>query len=184
MYTDISGEFPILITLIVVGAIVGGGSQYLANTFNGTEGSDRWEGVIGASVGGAIALPAFLYSGGTVYALAITSGVLNGTINEIERSIKYNTDFSIGSAAYDSTIYSVLNMIPFVSTSVGASIESLIIDTAGFYYADKYKDNFFNGLQRLDNDIRSAVRKSTFDIYDGFVRSVTGGNGSILPTLP
>jgi hypothetical protein len=83
MYVDISGEFPILITLIVTGLIVGGGSQYLANSLNGKVGSDRWEGVIGASVGGAIALPAFLYTGGTVYTLALASGIVNGIINEL-----------------------------------------------------------------------------------------------------
>jgi hypothetical protein len=173
-----------LITLIVVGAIVGGGSQYLANALNGKEGSERWEGVIGASVGGAVALPAFLYSGGTVYALAITSGIVNGLINEVERSIRYGTDFSIGSAAYDSAIYSGLNMIPFVPTITGAALESFIIDTAGFYYADKYKEDFFNGLQQFDNDVRSTVRKSTLEIYDRFVRIVTGGNGSIMPIVP
>jgi hypothetical protein len=184
MYSDISGEFPVLITLIVVGAIVGGGSQYLANALNGKEGSERWEGVIGATVGGAIALPAFLYSGGTVYALAITSGVVNGVINEVERSIRYGTEFSIGSAAYDAAIYSGLNMIPFVPTIAGAALESLIIDTAGFYYADKYKEDFFNGLQQFDNDVRSFARKSTLEIYDSFIRSVTDGNGSIMPVLP
>ena len=184
MYSDISGEFPILITLIIVGAVVGGGSQYIANCMNGKEGKDRWEGVLGASVGGAIALPAFLYSGPTAFMLAISSGVVNGVINEAERSIKYNTDFSIGSAAYDATIYSILNLIPFVKGPVGAVAETLLIDTAGFYFADKYKNDFFDGLNRFDNDVRSENRKTPLQIYEEFIRSVTGGNGSIIPQLP
>ena len=185
MYVDISGEFPILITLIVTGLIVGGGSQYLANSLNGKVGSDRWEGVIGASVGGAIALPAFLYTGGTVYTLALTSGIVNGIINEIERSIRYETNFSIGSAAYDATIYSILNMIPFVRTVVGATIESFIIDTAGFYYADKYKDDFFSLKQQFFKDVKSEVRSLALEVYESFMRNVvTTFDNIILPIFP
>jgi len=150
MYLDPSGEFPILITLIIVGAVIGGSSQYFANLIAGKEGIDRWEGVIGATVGGAIALPSFLYSGTTLLLLAITSGVINGAINEIERSIKYDERFSLGSATYDAVIYSALNLIPFVKGPIGASIETLIIDTAGFYFADKYKSDFFNELDKIE----------------------------------
>jgi hypothetical protein len=117
------------------------------------------------SVGGAIALPAFLYSGPTVFMLAVSSGVVNGVINEAERSIKYNTDFSIGGAAYDATIYSILNLIPFVKGPLGAVTETLLIDTAGFYFADKYKDDFFDGLNRFDNDFRSELRKTPLQIF-------------------
>ena len=183
MYTDITGEFPILITLIIVGAIVGGGSQYLANTLNGKEGAERWEGVIGATVGGAISLPAFLYTGITIYALAIASGVINGTINEIERSIRYNTEFSFGSAAYDAIIYSTLNMIPFVNTPIGAAFETLIIDTAGFYFADKFKNNFFNGLQIIEKDTRDVLRKLTLKVYDGFIWNNLVRNGIFFPVM-
>ncbi|MFA6827792.1 MAG: RHS repeat-associated core domain-containing protein, partial [Bacilli bacterium] len=184
MYLDPSGEFPILITLIVVGALIGGGSQYVANVMNGKEGKDCWEGVIGATVGGVIALPAFLYTGPTVFFLAATSGVINGTINEIERSIKYGDNFSLGSAAYDATIYSVLNMIPFVKGPVGAAVEVFVIDVAGFYFADKYKDDFFNGFSGFNNDVSSESRKSILQIYEEFIRWVTGGRGSIYPQIP
>jgi len=135
------------------------------------------------SVGGAIALPAFLYSEPTVFMLVVSSGVVNGVINEAERSIKYNTDFSIGSAAYDATIYSILNLIPFVKGPAGAVAKTLLIDTAGFYFADKYKDDFLDGLNRFDNDFRSELRETPCKFFEEFIRSVTGRNGSIFPQL-
>lgn len=184
MYSDISGEFPILITLIILGAVIGGGSQYTANVMNGKEGKDRWEGVIGATVGGAIALPAFLYTGPTVYILAISSGVINGLINEVERSIKYESEFSLASAAYDATIYSILNLVPFLKNPVGAAVETLLIDTAGFYFADKYKGDFFGGFNKFENDVRSEFRKSPLQHYEEFLKYMTGGKGSIFPVLP
>jgi len=185
MYSDISGEFPILITLIIVGSLVGGSSQYLANTLNGKEGSDRWEGVIGASIGGAIALPMIIVSTPiAAVGLALTSGFINGTVNEVERSIKYGTNFSLGSALYDSCIYSGLNMIPITKYPGIASGLTLGIDTIGFTLADRYKDNSINRIDNSVYNFRQDLNKTTYEIYNAFIQSVTGGRGNLYPFTP
>ena len=151
MYIDPSGESFIVVFLVLtaIGFVLGGGSQYFANALNGKEGSDRWEGVLGAAVGGAIALPSLMFSGGTYALFALGSGIANGVINEIERSKKYNQDFNVLSAAYDSTIYSLLNFIPFVKGVGGAVFQTFLIDSTGFFLADRYKDMTLAGFEHL-----------------------------------
>ena len=185
MYSDISGEFPVLITFIVVGAIIGGGSQYRANVANGVSGVDRWEGVIGASIGGAIALPMIIVSTPTAaVGLAFAFGFINGTVNEIERSIKYGKNFSLGSAMYVSVIYSGLNMIPVTRNPCIAGGLTLGIDTLGFTLADRYKDDFINGIDSSIYNFKQGFNKNTYDIYNDFIESVTRGRGNLYPVLP
>jgi hypothetical protein len=76
-------------------------------------------------------------------------------------------------------------MIPFVRTVVGATIESFIIDTAGFYYADKYKDDFFSLKQQFFKDVKSEVRSLALEVYESFMRNVvTSFDNIILPIFP
>jgi hypothetical protein len=83
MYSDISGEFPVLITLIVVGAIIGGGIGGYSNYVNG---QDVLSGVLtGALIGGAV---------GAVIGLG-TPAILAGAKSVAHKAIADYTAYSL-----------------------------------------------------------------------------------------
>ncbi len=168
MYIDPSGESFIATFLVLtfMGFIIGGGSQYLANAMNGLEGADRWEGVLGAAIGGAIALPSILFPPSTMFLLATLSGVTNGFINEVERSVKYNQKFNFLSFAYDSTVYTLLNRVPFANSLTKHMIKTFVVDSLGYAVTDRLKKIVFDCFKQQSVDEVRAFENNNGIKYD------------------
>ena len=164
MYTDPSGKFPILLTMIIIGALIGGAAGGYTRVQNGAElwSEDFWIGVgTGASIGAAIGTVAGL---GGSYLVGGLASVGNKLISDAASSIFYGTN-NFGSWE-DYAVAFVIGGVIKGRGSIGLSKWGL----------DAVARPFLNQVTKMGT--RGAEFNAGRFAYDVFTRSVTIGMGS------
>jgi RHS repeat-associated protein len=141
-------------------AAASGIGQVVSNVLNG---NPVCQNVLGATVGGAIS--GLSYFGGGVFA-ELGGGIINAGINELENSCRENRDFNVVDFAYESFLYSTLNII--TKTPKNASLNQLItgVYSAGYIMASGYtisdggiKDVVTDFIDQIIDSVKTRVEQ-------------------------